>query len=304
MMLCTATIALLLAAPPQPLTAGDHMRRLEVDKQARSYLIHVPKSYDPKKPTPLVLALHGATMNAEQMIEFSDLSAKADKDGFIVVYPNGTGSSPLLLTWNATGPKGWMGNTTDDVAFLRKVLDDVEMIANIDTKRVYACGLSNGAMMCYRLAAEMSDRIAAIASVSGAVATEDECKPKRAVPVLHFHGTKDPLVPIGGPSLLHARFVKFKSLEDTIHTWIKLNDCPVKPKATDQLSKNGDELKVVRTTYGPGKAGSEVIVVVVEGGGHTWPGQKPPVDWIGKSALNVSANDLIWDFFRKHPLPD
>jgi len=303
MILSAIVFALMLSPKPAALEPGDHTRTLEVARQTRSYLVHIPRQYDLKKPTPVVLALHGATMDAAQMVDFSDLNAKSDREGFIVVYPNGTGPGPLLLTWNASGPRGWMGNKTDDVQFIGKVLDELATVVTVDRQRVYACGISNGAMMCYLLASQMSDRIAAIASVSGTVAADDN-KPGRPVPVLHFHGTKDPLVPFDGPTLFHGAVSKFKSVDDTIQTWTKLDRCPEKAKSTEELSKAGDELRVTRTTYGPGKNGSEVVLVVIEGGGHTWPGRKAPLEWLGKSALNISANDLIWEFFQKHPMKD
>lgn len=263
---------------------GDHARSINMGEQERSFLVHVPKSYDSKKPSPVVLALHGALMNGPMMVWFAGLNKKADQENFIVVYPSGLG-----MVWNA----GNMGSKTDDVAFISKLLDDLETVVSVDKKRVYACGMSNGAMMCYRLAAELSDRIAAIAPVAGRNLV-NEIKPKRPVPVLHFHGTKDTLVPFEG---------KFRSVDDSIQKWVKLNGCHEKPKE-DALSKDGDEMKVTRKTYGSGKDGAEVVLVVIDGGGHTWPGQQPPVGFMGKSAMNISANDLIWAFFKKHPMKD
>ena len=95
--------------------------------------------------------------------------------------------------------------------------------------------------------------------------------------------------------------MKLKGVDESIQTWVKLNGCDEKPK-TDTLSKDGDEMKVTRKTYGGGKDGAEVVLVVIEEGGHTWPGQQPPVGFIGKSAMNISANDLMWEFFKKHKL--
>jgi polyhydroxybutyrate depolymerase len=186
----------------------------------------------------------------------------------------------------------------DDVAFIGKLLDDLGTLVKVDEKRVYACGMSNGAMMCYRLAAELSGRIAAIAPVAGTIAV-DQSKPKRPVPVIHFHGTKDTLVPFGKGKA--PAFMKLKGVEESVRTWVKLNGCGEKAR-TETISRDSDEMKVIRKTYGGGKGGSEVVLVVIEGGGHTWPGQQPPVGFIGKSAKNVSANDLMWDFFQKHKL--
>jgi polyhydroxybutyrate depolymerase len=146
----------------------------------------------------------------------------------------------------------------------------------------------------------MSDRIAAVAPVAGTIAIE-ESKPKRPVPVIHFHGSKDTIVPLEMTKGKAPSFMKFKGVEDSIQTWVKLNGCEEKGK-TETLSKGSDDMKVTRTTYGNGKHGSEVVLVVIEEGGHTWPGQQPPVGFIGKSAKNISANDLMWEFFQKHKL--
>jgi len=282
-----------------PFDPGAHTRTLVMGEQERTYLVHVPKGHDPKKPAPVVLALHGAAMNGSMMVWFTGLNKKADEEGFVVIYPSGTGTGPFL-TWNAGGFKGKMAEgKADDVAFIGKLLDDLGTVVKVDEKRVYACGMSNGAMMCYRLAAELSDRIAAIAPVAGTIAIE-ESKPKRPVPVLHIHGTKDTFVPFEAGDGKTPRFMRLKSVEDSIQTWVKLNGCDDKPK-TETISKDGDEMKVIRKTYGRSKDGAEVVLVVIEEGGHTWPGQKPSVGFIGKSALNISANDLIWEFFQKHP---
>src|ERR1700676_4933763 len=138
-------------APSKALGPGDHTRTLMMGEQKRTYLVHVPKGYDPKKPAPVVLALHGAAMNGSMMVWFSGLNKKSDEAGFIVVYPSGTGTGPFL-TWNAGGFKGKMAKgRADDVAFIGKLLDDLGTVVKVDEKRVYACGMSNGAMMCYRL---------------------------------------------------------------------------------------------------------------------------------------------------------
>jgi len=278
---------------------GDHTRTLMMGEQKRTYLVHVPEVYDQETPTPIVLALHGAAMNGPLMVWFSGLNKKSDEAGFIVVYPSGTGTFPFL-TWNAGGFRGKMAEgRADDVAFIGKSLDDLATIVKVDEKRVFACGMSNGGMMCYRLAAELSDRIAAIAPVAGTIAIE-ESKPNRPVSVIHFHGTKDTFVPFESAKGTPL-FMKFKSVEDSIQTWVKLNGCEEEPK-TDTLSKDGDEMKVTRKTYADGKDGSEVVLIVIEEGGHTWPGQQPAVGLLGKSAKNISASDLMWEFFQKHPM--
>src|SRR4029077_3660939 len=116
----------------------------------------------------------------------------------------------------------------DDIGFLGKVLDDLATVVNVDRKRIYCAGLSNGGMMAYRVAAEMSDRIAAVASVAGTMVC-DECKPKRPVPILHFHGTKDSLVPFEGTP---KKLVKLRSVDETIQAWIKIDSCKDEPEVS------------------------------------------------------------------------
>lgn len=291
----------LVVPQPDTLGPGDHTRTLLMGEQQRTFLVHVPKDYDPVQPTPVVLALHGAAMNGSMMVWFSGLNKTSDEAGFIVVYPSGTGAG-TFLTWNSGGFKGIMAEgRPDDVAFIGQLLDELGAVVKIDEKRIYACGMSNGGMMCYRLAAELSDRIAAIAPVAGTIAI-DESKPKRPVPVIHFHGSKDYIVPFEIAKSKTPAFMKLKGVEDSIQTWVKLNGCEEKP-TTDTLSKDGDEMNVTRTTYARGMDGAEVVLIVIEDGGHTWPGQQPPVAFIGKSVKNISANDLMWEFFKKHKLP-
>ena len=283
---------------PEPFSPGDHTRTFTVDGVLRTYVAHVPPGYVAGKPTPVVLALHGAAMNGLMMVGFTDLDATADKAGFIVVYPSGTGVGPFR-TWNAGGFPG-ASNKADDVSFLGKVLDDVAELATVDPKRVFACGMSNGGMMSYRLAAEMSHRIAAIAPVAGTIAI-NESKPVRPVSVLHFHGTKDTLVPYEMPQRRNPQIMRLKSVAESIQTWVKLNGCQETP-VSDVLTKDGDKMRVTRVVYNGGKNGAEVGLITIEGGGHTWPGKKSPLSLIGASTLDISANDLMWEFFQRHPM--
>ncbi len=287
-----------------PLKPGDHNRTVNVDRRTRSFLVHVPPGYDGKRPVPVVLAFHGGGGNAETMVRFSGLNEKADKEGFLVVYPNGTGKlADRLLTFNAGNCCGYaMQQKVDDVAFTRSLLDDLAKVAVVDPKRVYATGMSNGAIMSYRLASELSDRIAAIAPVAGPMGTET-CSPKRPVPVIHFHGTDDQSAPFkGGKGKKSLAETNFYSVEHSIRAWVKANGCKETPVIVKLPKKVDDGTSVETRTYGGGKDGSEVVLVVIEGGAHTWPGREPRVKFLGKSTKNVSANDLMWEFFQKHPM--
>jgi polyhydroxybutyrate depolymerase len=291
-----------LAVGPQPFGPGDHTCTLEVGGRTRSYLVHVPPKYDPEKPTPLVLAFHGGMTNGAIMALASGLSEKADKEDFIVVYPNGTGKGNLLLVWNSGGfEKSFAEKLPDDVAFVGAILDELPKLVHVDPKRVYATGISNGGMMCYRLAAELSQRIAAIAPVSGTLSVA-KSRPRRPVPVMHFHGTEDKLVPFQGPDVWTSKFLAFKSVEETIRIWARINGCLKKPKTIELPDKVDDGTTVRQELYGPGKDGAEVVLFTIKGGGHTWPGREWPVPWLGKTTRDISANDLMWEFFQKHPM--
>jgi polyhydroxybutyrate depolymerase len=285
----------------QALGPGDHTRKLQSGGTDRDYLLHVPSGYRPESPAPLVLALHGAGMNGSMMERLSGLNRKADEAGFLVAYPSGTGMGPFRV-WNAGGFEGRLAESRpDDVAFISQLIDDVKARAAVDDKRIYATGMSNGGMMCYRLAVELADRIAAIAPVAGTMAIA-EGQPCRPVPVMHIHGRQDKIVPFEVRGNNGPPFIKLKGVEDSIQIWLRLNGCQEAPMC-DMLSRDGDEMRVSRAVYGGGKDGTEVVLVVVEEGGHTWPGRQPPLPLLGKSAMNISATDLIWDFFRRYRLP-
>ncbi|HVC98315.1 MAG TPA: PHB depolymerase family esterase [Pirellulales bacterium] len=286
-----------------PLQPGDYNRTVTVGELNRSYLVHVPPGYDGSKPTPVVLAFHGGGVNAEQLVAFCGLNEKSDEAGFIAVYPSGTGRVPHALTWNAGNCCGYaMQNNVDDVGFTRALLDDLAQAAAVDARRVFATGMSNGGMICYRLASELSDRIAAVAAVGGPMGTET-CSPKRPVSVIHFHGTLDLFAPFhGGKGERSASGTSFLSVEHTIGAWVTANGCPETPTVAQEPNKSGDGMTVERRTYGPGNGGAEVVLIAIEGGGHTWPGRQPRFALLGKSTKDISANDVMWEFFQRHPM--
>lgn len=296
------TLILITTLGANPLGIGDHSRKLAVDGQDRNYLVHIPPKYDPMKPTPVVLAFHGGGANASNMVAFSGLNKKSDEVGFIVIYPSGTGRLEKVLTFNAGNCCSYaMNNKINDVDFTRKILDDIAKVANIDPKRVFATGMSNGGIMAYLLASELSDRIAAIGPVSGPMGTVN-CKPKRPVSVIHFHGTADENAPFQGGKGKGQSGTDFYSVEHSINAWVKANGCKSDPIVSMLPEKVKDGTSVVRKTYGSGKDGSEVVLIEIKGGGHTWPGQEPRLKVLGKSTKNISANDLMWEFFEKHPM--
>ena len=291
------------------LAAGDSLRVVKVGNADRRYRVHVPKSYDPTKPIPVIIGFHGGGGNPESMIMLSGLNKKSDEAGFIVVYPYGTGRErDRGLTFNGGGCCGYAHQRKiDDIGFVVAMLADLQSAGNIDKNRIYATGISNGGIMTYYVASELSERIAAIAPVAGPMMT-DTCTPKRPVPVMHFHGTGDELAPFNGgkgkgspgvPAFLRP---EFNSVEHSINNWVKANGCDTTPKVEVLPDKADDGMRVTRKSWSDGKNGSEVILVEIENGGHTWPGMKPVSKILGPSTMDISANDLMWEFFQEHTL--
>jgi len=262
------------------------MWTLSWDGAARTANVHVPESYDPTRPTPVVLNFHGYTSDATQEALLSDMNAKADQEGFVVVYPQGLNDS-----WNAGACCGVSAMTgVDDVGFVGDLLDELEARLCVDQHRIFATGMSNGGFLSHRLGCELSTRIAAIAPVAGVLGIPT-CAPPRPVPVMHFHGTADPLVPYGGDPALG-----FPSVQDTFTGWASRNSCPGAPVTT--YSKGDTSC----SSYDGCAGGVSVTLCTVQGSGHTWPGGLP-VPSLGYTTTNISATDAMWAFFTQNPLP-
>ncbi|MBN1580516.1 MAG: polyhydroxybutyrate depolymerase, partial [Anaerolineae bacterium] len=250
------------------------------------------------QPAPVVLVFHGGGGNAENVQWMIGFTATADAENFIVVYPNGTGRlKDKLFTWNGGTCCGYaVSEAVDDVGFVEALIEDLAGVASIDRQRIYATGMSNGAMMSYRLACELSDVTAAIGPVA-ATQNVDLCEPERPVPVIHFHGDNDQHAPYeGGVGAESLAGVDFASVEETIDFWVKHNGCMADP----QEKQTGD---IVHTVYADCDQGADVELYTVVGGGHAWPGGKP--GWPGgdEPTQDISANELMWAFFQAHPKP-
>lgn len=293
-----------LSEKPKSISAGDYGRRITCNGEERSYLIHVPKTYNSSKATPVVLVFHGGGGNPNQQRYDSKMDKVAEKHNFIAVYPFGSGPiKDKLLTWNGKICCGYaLKKNVDDVGFVRNLLDDLATFANVDKKRVYATGLSNGAIMSYRVACQLSDRIAAIGPVAYQMSADAFGEPPpRAVSVIHFHGVYDTHAAYNGGKGKDAyvQGMNNPSVKDAITSWAKHDGCPDKPKV--ETKGNAESL-----SYGPGKDGAEVVLWTLKDGGHTWPGGRVTK---GEERLNlghintdIDASELMWSFFQKHPL--
>ena len=297
----TLTTVILAMLSINPLGSGTHTRELTVDGRSRRYVVYVPERRPDGRPWPVVLAFHGGGTNAEIMMRFSGLNEKAAEAGFLAVYPDGTGRLERMLTWNGGNCCGYaQRKKVDDVKFVGAVLDDLKTALPIDPNRVFATGMSNGAILCYLLASQMADRIAAIAPVSGTMGTAT-CAPCRPVSVCHFHGTQDDFLPYqGGLAKRSLTRTRFYSVEHSIRAWVRANGCNPEGKTTVLPDQADDGMRVVRTVYSGGKDDTEVVLYTIEGGGHTWPGRPSRLEYLGPCTRDISANDVIWDFFLRH----
>ncbi len=310
---------------------GEYVFSLSHQKMKRFYKIYIPSGYNPKKSTPLVIVFHGGGGNMEKSSQYFKFNQKAEKENFLVVYPEGTGvriGENLLGTWNGgdcCGPA--KENNIDDVGFIKKMLTNIKNTFNINDKMIFSTGMSNGAIMTYRLACELSKEIAAVAPVAS-VGHYQNCHPERPVPILHIHGLNDPCAPYNGcqecksciQTYLKALGIKTKnnnssamSVPKYIERWRKTNKCSDKTKTI--YKKGGATCKKYLNCLD----NADIILCTVKNMGHVWPGkaeygstscqQKPNGKlcslWkkiVGKTSTDISANDMIWDFFKKHPL--
>jgi len=292
---------------------GDQALTMSVGGLTRRYTVHLPPSYDGRIPMPLVIMLHGGGGTSKGAAAETGWSTKADEAGFLVVFPDAMPPDPTKPSrfvgnpqlWNDGSERFYAGqNKVDDVGFIEAMLDELMARFAVDARRVFVTGFSNGASMAFRVGAELSRRIAAIAPVAGACWLEPLTL-ERPVPMCYITGTADPLNLIEGgvPKLLMGgsdtvRAKPKPPVRDSIMKWAKVLGCPATPKETTEA--NGVRIE----TYGPGQAGSEVVCITVDGLGHTWAGGKSllPEFMVGKRSDKIKATDVIWDFFMKHTL--
>jgi polyhydroxybutyrate depolymerase len=280
-----------------PAVPLDFYSRFPFKGQNRKYLVHVPASYDGSQPMPLVLCLHGGGGDIGFARRMFRLNEKADKEGFIVAYPNGSGRlGDHILTWNAEECCGYAeAHRIDDVGFLRDFLHYVESEYSIDKRRVYVVGFSLGAMMAYRLACEMPEEFAAFAVVSGSM-NGKEPQPKAPISGLIIHGKKDKHVPMagGGGKLAKWGFnVHAQPLEYAVDFWVSADGCSRQP----EVERGGI---VESRSYNHGKDGTEITVCTLDGYAHAWPGGDRAWLLADTPCPEWSATDRCWDFFAKH----
>lgn len=277
----------------------------------RTYLMHIPPDRDQSQPMPLVIALHGGGGSGSGMVETTQggFNVLANEEGFVVVYPDAVENH-----WNDGRSKEEVDykahqENIDDVGFISALIDQLIKEENVNPQRVYVTGMSNGAMMTYRIAAELSEKIAAAAPVDGNIPENLAANytPGKPVSMLVINNTADPLMPWLGGDITgpfgNKKLGKVLSVSESIKLWVEHNQCSIIPAETTKLDNDpNDGTQVRRITYTGGLEGTEVILYAIEGGGHIWPGgsSKLRERVIGKTSQEINANEVIWNFFKKH----
>jgi len=283
---------------------GTTRETIDVDGTTRTYLLHRPPAAEKGEGLPLLIALHPFTGSGKSMERLTNFSAIADREGFLVAYPDGK-----QRVWNSNpdAPSSIVGEPADDVAFLSALIDELVDRHGADSARVYITGASAGGLMAHRAAAELTDKLAAAASVMITLpkAFPDYVEPKSALPFLMIHGKADPFFPWEGGVVDEgpSRSNEYLSVADSLGYWINNNGAStdgVKEELDDTDPNDGTT--VFRETYAPGDADAEVILYGVRGGGHTWPGSNDifPTFLVGKTCQDIDASEIIWDFFAQH----
>jgi len=294
---------------------GDFDLPIQVGSKTRTFLVHLPPGFAERGPLPVLLAFHGGGGSAQGFQKYAGLDAVADREGFVVVYPDGTGRfGRRLLSWNAGGCCGYAREQRiDDVGFAVRVLADLARDLPLDRTRVYATGHSNGAMMAYRLAAEAAERIAAIAPVAGAMQLT-VFAPTRPVPVLHVHSVDDPRAlyagGLGPPFPFTRTRVEHQPVERELARWAALAGCAAQPSVVEQRRVPEGRPDAGHTAtlldYGPCTSGADVRLWKLTGAGHGWPGAPPvlPERIMGPETHVIDAANEIWRFVHGFSRPD
>lgn len=261
----------------------------------RSYILYIPDSYNSQQDVPMVVELHGHTSNMNQQIVYGDFRKIADTAGFILVVPNGLYDTSGNRYWNF----GQIANGSDDIGFLSQLINKVATNYMIDLDRVYFTGLSNGGFMSNYLACHLSQKITAIASVSGTLIPYQitNCLPNHPMPILYIHGTSDAIVPYSGS-------LGIASAEDWVQHWVSFNNCssPITEQLPD-IDPN-DGCTVSHYIYPNGNNGSSVEFYKIIGGGHTWPGANINIPIYGNTNHDFNASKEIWRFFSQYNQQD
>ena len=261
------------------------------DGLQRDYILYIPASFSQNTPAPLLFNFHGYGSTAFEQMNYGDFRPIADTAGFLVVHPMGTEDILGNTHWNV----GWGGSTVDDIGFIEALLDTLSLNYNINADMVYSTGMSNGGFMSYKLACDLSNRFAAIASVTGSmnIGQFDNCNCQHPMPIMEIHGTADATVPYNGSYL-------FETIENVIAFWLEFNNCNPDAEVImmPDLDPN-DGSTVIHYTYLEGDNGVEVEHYKVINGTHTWPGSNYD---LGGTNYDINASVEVWRFLSQYDI--
>ncbi len=282
---------------------GEIVRHIEVQNVRRSYNLYIPASYNPNKLMPVVLGFHGGTTTARRFARTTGFNKLAHEKGFIIVYPEG-----IKRNWN-DGRDAQGLPTQDDVRFVTTIIEDLNKNINIDRRRIYAVGISNGGFLTQRLACQLSDKIAAFASVGSTLAEplQYNCQTKRPVSIMMINSKEDKIVPWTGGRMSKGKGGNILSVRSTIEFWRDKNRCNSKNPKIQRIGDNepDDGTSVEVTSYYQKCSNSEVVLVAISGGGHTWPSGSDQPQWVvGRTSRKINGSQFIWNFFARHALAE
>jgi len=264
--------------------------KIQIDGKTRRYVVHKPDAYDASEPTALVLSLHGFSDWPMHHMRMSGWNHLADSEGFIVVYPMGTG---FPLRWNAYAKTEEDGSPNADVAFLQALIERLKKEFNIDSEQIFVNGLSNGAGMSQMLACELGEEISALGGVAGAyLLSWEACQTEQPIPAMLFHGTEDPIVSYAGGQTSRSGAI-FPDIPEFAASWAERNQCD--PEAIKTIVSSS----ITRTDYRDCAGGSDVVLFIIQNGGHTWPGGCClPKRIAGETTQEINATSLMWAFYQ------
>lgn len=281
-------------------TSGMYIQSIEIQQKKRYYKIYIPNQFDKKKTYPILFSIHGGAgdMDTQSNNDYYNQLTSADKNDYIVIFPNGYSQFPSgkLATWNAGKCCGKARDLNiDDIGFFKAMIEKTKQQVKINPEKIFASGMSNGAMMSYRLACEMSDIFTGIASVAGTDNTS-VCNPQKPISIFHTHAKDDDHVNfnggVGTGAVAKEMVTEFKSVSETIKKWITLNNCqPMAKKTSEGIGYSCERYESCRNNV-------VVQLCVTETGGHSWPGGKSPRMLKNKSNFQgFSATEKNWEFF-------
>ncbi len=271
---------------------------ITVDNRDRSFLLYKPKGYNNAGSVPMIFVNHGGQSTAQGIMQIADFRPIADRDKFVVIYPQGYQNS-----WNDGRPTTANQLGVDDVNFFRQMCDYAVANLSVDNSKIYVTGLSNGGFMTSRIGCELSDRIAAVAVVGASYeqGIYNSCSPTKAVPTIIIQGTLDPFVLFNGGLVSPGAGGIAVSHSQAISKLVTINNCSTVPTITNLPDIANDGTTISETKYINATTTNEVVSYTVNNGGHTWPQglQYLPETTIGKTSQDMNANEVIWTFFKR-----